>query len=111
VSPPRILRLTVALAAAALAATACLAAACSSSSNKEKAADSGLHDDAEADGGEDGTSDGGGGSPTDVPVYPDAPSMVAPDGCLLPGATCTDSFACCSGSCGEAGCNLPTKPM
>jgi len=80
-------------------------AACSST--KASHTDAG---DASADADDDGSLDAGTG-PDDAAVYPEAPSLRAPDGCFLLGATCMDDTTCCSAYCVEGGCTLMPKQM
>lgn len=85
-------------------------AACSSSSTKATShTDAGPGDAAGVDADEDASLDAG-AVPDDVTIYPEAPSMTAPDGCLLLGATCLDESMCCSAYCVEGGCSaMPVK--
>ena len=64
--------------------------------------------DASVDADEDATTDTGGG-PDDVLVYPEAPSLRAPDGCMLSGATCMTGDTCCSAYCVDGGCQNPAQ--
>jgi hypothetical protein len=49
--------------------------------------------------------------PNDVAIYPEAPSLRAPDGCYLQSAPCTDDTTCCSAYCVDGGCTLMPKQM
>jgi hypothetical protein len=92
------------LIVSALAAPGCASA-------KATAGDGGKLDGA-LDADEDATADdAGGGGPDDSPVYPEAPSLRAPDGCFLSGAVCLDGTTCCSAYCVEGGCQIPPKQM
>jgi hypothetical protein len=82
-------------------------AACSSA--RATARDGGSTD-ASVDADDDGSLDAGTG-PDDAAVYPEAPSLRAPDGCFLLGATCMDDTTCCSAYCVDGGCTLMPKQM
>ena len=82
-------------------------AACSST--KATARDGGSTD-ASADADDDGSLDAGTG-PDDVAVYPEAPSLLSPDGCYRQGATCMDDTTCCSAYCVDGGCTLMPRQM
>lgn len=47
--------------------------------------------------------------PDDVAIYPEAPSLRAPDGCYLQGAVCMDDTTCCSAYCVDGGCTLTPR--
>ncbi|HEX3345479.1 MAG TPA: hypothetical protein VHS09_12935 [Polyangiaceae bacterium] len=49
--------------------------------------------------------------PEDVSVYPDAPSLLSPDGCYRQSAACMDDTTCCSGYCVDGGCTIPPRQM
>jgi len=49
--------------------------------------------------------------PDDVAIYPEAPSLRAPDGCYLQSAPCMDDTTCCSAYCVDGGCTLMPKQM
>jgi hypothetical protein len=94
------------LLVSALAAGAAFAA-CSSSSNGSGHADAGEHD-ASLDGDEDVSADVA-TAPNDVAIYPEAPSLLSPDGCYRQSAPCMDDTTCCSGYCIDGGCELMPK--
>jgi len=48
-------------------------------------------------------------APDDVAIYPEAPSLRAPDGCYLQGAVCMDDTTCCSAYCVDGGCTLTPR--
>jgi hypothetical protein len=90
------------LVVSALAAGASFAA-CSSTKAAGKA--DGGDRDAALDGDEDVSIDVA-AAPDDVTIYPEAPSLLAPDGCYLQGASCMDDTTCCSAYCIDGGCTL-----
>jgi hypothetical protein len=94
------------LVVAAFAAGASFAA-CSSSNKGASHVDAGEHD-ASLDGDEDVSEDVA-PAPDDVAVYPEAPSLLSPDGCYRQSAACMDDTTCCSGYCVDGGCEIPTK--
>jgi len=96
------------LVVSALAAAASFAA-CSSSNKGTARGDAGDRD-AALDGAEDVSEDVA-PAPDDVAIYPEAPSLLSPDGCYRQSAACLDDSTCCSGYCEDGGCQLMTKPQ
>ena len=94
------------LAVSVLAAGASFAAC---AGNKATPRDAGLTD-ASVDADDDGSADVA-TPPDDVAVYPEAPSLLSPDGCYRQGATCMDDTTCCSAYCVDGGCTLMPRQM
>ena len=65
--------------------------------------------DASVDADDDAPVDDGG--PDDIPIYPEAPSLLSPDGCYRQGATCMTGTTCCSAYCFDGGCELTPRMM
>jgi len=80
-----------------------------SSAKPDAHADGGLGDgsvDADDDGSIDVAT-----PPDDVPIYPEAASLLSPDGCYRQGASCMDDTTCCSAYCVDGGCTLMPRQM
>lgn len=95
------------LVVSAVAAGASFAACSSTKATSHADAGNG---DASVDADDDGSLDTGTG-PDDVAVYPEAPSLLSPDGCYRQGATCMDDTTCCSAYCVDGGCTLMPRQM
>jgi hypothetical protein len=95
------------LIVSAVAAGASFAACSSTKATNHADAGNG---DASVDADDDGSVDAATG-PDDVAVYPEAPSLLSPDGCYRLGATCMDNTTCCSAYCVEGGCSLTPRQM
>lgn len=104
-------RLLAGLSLVVSAVTAGASFAACSSTKAGGHADAGRGDAAQVDASDEVTIEDAGPPPDDVIVYPEAPSMVAPDGCLLLGAFCLDQSMCCSNYCVEASCSGMIKQM